>query len=128
MVLRTDQDAVSAVIGVVLLAGIVVLLATGVFVMVRIFTEESVDKAPVLAFAEDPERPQLTVVKVDKGMTWDDVVLGGDCTPILNGAAYPPAPGTPVLSGDVLACQPGDELRVSSSSRNGNTLLLDHDF
>jgi len=128
MVMRRSDEAVSPIIGAVMLVAIAVLLAGGVFVMVRIFTDESVEKAPLVAFADDPEDPTLTVVRASPGLTWDELVLMGDCLPLLNGAAYPPAPGTAVESGDVLECQAGEVLRIASTHREDNTLLLDHDF
>ena len=54
--------------------------------------------------------------------------VSGSCTPLLNGAAFPTAAGTPVQAGDVLACDPGEDLSISSSKGSGNALLYRASF
>ena len=87
-------------------------------------------QAPVhVALMGVPAETEVRVVKADAGLDWaTDIVVSGSCTPLLNGGPLPDAPGTPVSAGDVLTCEPGEELVLGSSADRGNTLLYRESF
>jgi archaeal type IV pilus assembly protein PilA len=124
-----DESAVSPVIGVILLVAITVVLSATVFVMVMAFKDDSARPAPTLTMSKDQAESEAQVVRAGGGLDWfEDMRVSGSCTPLLNGAAFPTAPGRPVRGGDVLTCAPGEDLQISSSPALGNTLLYQATF
>lgn len=123
---RSDEDAVSPVIGVILMVAITVVLAAVVFVLMNRLNDDNAETAPELAMQRSPNGREVIVVRAEPGLEWsEDLLVSGTCTPTLNGAAFPAGPGTPVQAGDRLACASGEELRISSSEDLGNALLYD---
>ncbi|MFA5944713.1 MAG: hypothetical protein WC876_09630 [Candidatus Thermoplasmatota archaeon] len=112
------------VVGTILVIIISVAIAGAAFVLFRTFIAESGDDKPVAAFTADLEQRKLIVVRAPAGFDWFvDLRIGGTCTPSLNGGPMPTIEGTPVLAGDTLQCDAGEELSVSTSIEQGNTLL-----
>lgn len=128
---KQNDEAVSPVIGVILMVAITVVLAAVVFVLVSNLGEGAED-APEMGFSKDNDDGSVTVVRAPSGgdaLDWvDDIALGGTCTATLNGAAFPTATGAnPVAAGDVLGgCAAGETLTVTHTG--SNTLLYETDF
>ncbi|MHB1261282.1 MAG: type IV pilin N-terminal domain-containing protein [Thermoplasmatota archaeon] len=92
---KQNEEAVSPVIGVILMVAITVVLAAVVFVLVSNLGKGS-EAAPSLSFNKDSSARTLTVVKADSGLTWDDFVTGGTCT------VTTPSTTAAVAAGDVI--------------------------
>ena len=71
-----DEEAVSPVIGVVLMVAITVIMAAVVFVLVGSLTEFD-EETPNVQFTK--QDGNLLVFKADEGLTWDDFTVQG-CT------------------------------------------------
>lgn len=71
---KQNDEAVSPVIGVILMVAITVVLAAVVFVLVSNLGKSS-DKAPDVAFLADENDNSITVTKADTGLTWDDFTI-----------------------------------------------------
>lgn len=125
-----QEDAgVSPVIGTILLVAIVVVLSAAVFVMVGQLNGDRAEPAPSLALASDKSDSQATVVHAEAGLDWyEDMRVSGTCEPLLNGDPFPTAAGVPVKGGDVLTCDSGEDLELSSSPAKGNALLYRTEF
>jgi hypothetical protein len=123
MAARAPEDAaVSPVIGTILMIGIMIVLATVIFVIVRGIQVHPEDATPHLLFV--PQGDTLVVASIPPGTNFDwyrDIRISGPCsdhielTPVDGPtAAYPASPGTPVRPGDILGhCTPGEEIIVS---------------
>src|SRR5688572_21895357 len=123
------EEAVSPVIGVILLVAITVVLSATVFFLVSRMRGDNAEAAPHLMMSADEGDAEAQVVRAGAGLDWfEDMRVGGSCVPLLNGAAFPTAAGTPVRAGDVLSCAPGEDLSISSSQENGNALLYSTSF
>lgn len=92
---NTNDEAVSPVIGVILMVAITVVLAAVVFVLVSNLGDSSED-APDISFSKDSSDHTLTVVKADAGADWSDFSQGG-----CDLAATSPTTG-PIGAGDVV--------------------------
>jgi len=73
---NSNDEAVSPVIGVILMVAITVVLAAVVFVLVSNLGDSSED-APDISFSKDSSEHTLTVVKADAGSDWADFSAGG---------------------------------------------------
>lgn len=125
-----DDEAVSPVIGVILMVAITVVLAAVVFVLVGGFSEKA-EKAPHITFKVDENARTLTVVRADPGADWKlHFLVGGTCADHvqLNGVDWTAVPdGTAVAAGDKLGnCASGETLTVAS--RGPNQLLASATF
>jgi flagellin-like protein len=126
---KQNDEAVSPVIGVILMVAITVVLAAVVFVLVSNLGKGS-EKAPNLSFNKDSSARTLTVVQSDPGVNWDDFTLGGSCfttaaTPLsftlANGQAgtFAQISTWTIAGGDVLSnCQPNETLTLTHTATN----------
>jgi hypothetical protein len=123
MAARAPEDAaVSAVIGTILMIGIMVVLAAAIFVIVRGIQVHPEDATPHMVFV--PQGDTLVVASVPPATDFDwyrDIRVSGACsdhielTPVDGPTgSYPTSPGIPVQPGDVLGhCDHGEEIIVS---------------
>lgn len=83
---RQADDAVSPVIGVILMVAITVVLAAVVFVLVSDLGDQG-SNAPDLGFSKDEQDDQLTVSRADTGLNWTEFEIRADqdVTYTLNG-------------------------------------------
>ncbi|MHB1261280.1 MAG: archaellin/type IV pilin N-terminal domain-containing protein [Thermoplasmatota archaeon] len=128
---RTSTDGVSIVVGTLLLIVIVIALGVAVGVMVNQVRKETGlgKETPDLAFELDSHAPTAKVVRASPDLDWvRDLRLAGTCTPTLNGAPFPTLEGRIVTADDLLACNTGETLTISSSDAKGNALLFNHSF
>lgn len=126
--MRRSDEAVSPVVGTILLIVIAIALAATVLFLVNRIVDEQPEPAPLIGFDQDDSADQARVVTAEEGLQWDHLVMLGSCDPLLNGNPYPPAPGTLVAPGDVLTCASGETLLVASDGEHGGALLLDVRF
>jgi len=128
--LARDSNGLSAVIGVFLIVIIMVVLATTVWVLIQQSgTKDHIRDRPEFSLIIDANEPQATVAKADDGLDWvRDLRLSGSCEPTLNGDPFPTFEGQRVQANDVLACEAGETLVISSSPDLGNTVLFRHTF
>lgn len=123
MAARALEDAaVSAIIGTILMVGIMIVLAAAIFVIVRGIQVHPEDATPHMLFV--PQGNTLVVASIPPGTDFDwyrDIRISGPCsdhielTPVDGTTgSYPTSAGTPVRPGDVLGhCDPGEEIVVS---------------
>ena len=78
---------------------------------------------PQLALQQDPDAAELQVLRVEPGLDWSDLVLDGDCQPLLNGQPLANTPTQDVQPGDVLSCASGKTLQISSTPQRGDAVL-----
>jgi flagellin-like protein len=67
------EEAVSAVIGVILMVAITVAIAATVYVYVSGMMGGAAEKAPTITFTKDEALNTLTVVQADVGISWSDI-------------------------------------------------------
>jgi len=73
-----EREAVSAVIGVILMVAITVAIAATVYVYVSSMTGEQTDKTPSITFEKDNQNSLLRVTGADPlNLQWDDVTVLG---------------------------------------------------
>lgn len=89
---NANQEAVSPVIGVILMVAITVVLAAVVFVLVSKMGEGT-ELPPTMSLQTDDQGGNFTVVKAESGLDWSDFTATG-CTTVPTG---------PVVAGDELA-------------------------
>lgn len=103
---RREDEAVSPVIGVILMVAITVVLAAVVFILVNDLGESG-ESAPEMAFTKDNAARNITVVKAPTGndeiVYVDGLKWGGDCAVKgINGNPGAPTPAATVEAGDRL--------------------------
>ncbi len=128
---RTSEDAVSPVIGTILMVAIVVTLAAVVFVLAQHFANRQSKEAPNVHFQTDNGASTakiLTAPASDQLDWYRDIVISGSCDPLLNGHPFPTSEGTPVQASDVLTCSSGEDLKLAATQPDGNVLLYEHEF
>lgn len=118
---RNEEEAVSPVIGVILMVAITVVLAAVVFVLVQNLSKGG-EKAPDMGFTKDNNARTISVVKAPVG---NDAIVyvtglnwGGDCAvDNLNGAnpAAAPTSANTVTAGDILhvTCAAGETITLT---------------
>ena len=79
---RMDEEAVSPVIGVILMVAITVILATIVFVLVTEISGGAEEVAPRISFGSN--ETELTVISAPNGLVWADFTVTG-CTTVPTG-------------------------------------------
>src|ERR1041385_9213553 len=86
-----NEEAVSPVIGVILMVAITVVLAAVVFVLVSNLSKNSNTAAPNITFNQDNAGHKLTIVSADAAANWQNVkgsISGGSsCTYTLRSGA-----------------------------------------
>lgn len=126
---RNEEEAVSPVIGVILMVAITVVLAAVVFVLVQNLSKGA-EKAPDMSFTKDNSAGTVAVVKAPPttaadALNWfEDITVGGDCAAAktLNGGAWPTDNTVPVSAGDIIGgCVAGDTLTIT---HNGSGTLV----
>lgn len=73
---RNADEAVSPVIGVILMVAITVVLAAVVFVLVSNLSKTS-GKAPDVSWTTDETKDRISLIKADTGLNWDDFSIKG---------------------------------------------------
>ncbi len=127
----TDRSAVSEALGSGIVIAIVIALAVATFIMVNKVREGTHvdDDKPELGMSIDANEPKASVIRASEDLDWvRDLRFSGNCTPTLNGAAFPVVEGTLVKGGDILDCEYGQQLVISSSEDKGNAVLFSHTF
>lgn len=84
-----QTEAVSPVIGVILMVAITVVLAAVVFVLVNGLSETG-EEAPRVTFQKDQEAGQVWVLKTPAGLDWSEFTVTG-CTTVPVGSLDPGA-------------------------------------
>lgn len=80
---REENEAVSAVIGVILMVAITVAIAATVYVYVSGMIGGGMDKAPDLSFYQDKNEATLTVASVSEtGVSWATIQVSGGDVPV----------------------------------------------
>lgn len=126
--LSRSTAAVSHIMGVVLIIAIAIALAIGLAVMADKFSDQAADsEAPVLGF-ERVDGDTVRIAQAPPDLPWSHLLMSGSCSPMLNGAAYPPPDGTLVRAGDLLTCGSATTLTVSSTESHGNAVLYRTEF
>jgi flagellin-like protein len=120
-----NEEAVSPVIGVILMVAITVVLAAVVFVLVSNLSKNSNTAAPNMTFNQDNSGHKLTVVSADASAKWTNVkqTMTGGCTVNLNGSGGSITSGSAVTSA-TLSISAGDALNVAGSSGSSCTMSL----
>ena len=86
---KEDGEAVSAVIGVILMVAITVAIAATVYVYVSGMLTEGTDKAPDISFTFSDSEDTLTVASLSSStIEWADITLGGTATSAKWGGTY----------------------------------------
>ena len=70
---KEEEEAVSAVIGVILMVAITVAIAATVYVYVSGMMGGASEKAPTITFTKDESDNTLIVVQADSGISWGDI-------------------------------------------------------
>jgi flagellin-like protein len=131
---KANDEAVSPVIGVILMVAITVVLAAVVFVLVSNLSKSS-NSAPTVSFTADDTAKTLTVVSAPvPSIGWDStsVTVGGTCAAHarLNSATvtFVSSPQTnKITGGDVISgCLQGETFTLTHVATN--TLLYSHSF
>ena len=68
-----NEEAVSPVIGVILMVAITVVLAAVVFVLVSNLSKNSNTAAPNVTFSQDQSAHKLTIVSADASASWSNI-------------------------------------------------------
>ena len=77
---RKTDEAVSPVIGVILMVAITVVLAAVVFVLVSNLSKNSNTAAPNITFNQDQSGHKLTIVSADASASWANVKATVSCS------------------------------------------------
>lgn len=101
---RKADQAVSPVIGVILMVAITVILAAIVFVLVSNLAEESPTQTPHITMLSDG-RGNYTVQSVSQELPWDEVLLTGGCMPVGTIEEF-------IHAGNEIHCNPGVKLTI----------------
>ena len=114
------DDAVSPVIGVILMVAITVVLAAVVFVLVNGLTEGVENSEPVVAFTKDENGNTaggfLTVADIENGpVVLANIVLGGS-SHTATACTWTNADATDLSAGDQLACTAAGTVTISDSA------------
>jgi archaeal type IV pilus assembly protein PilA len=122
-----NEEAVSPVIGVILMVAITVVLAAVVFVLVSNLGEGADTSDPRVAFSKDEQGTAaggvLTVVSIDNGpLALTGITVGGSAT----GCTWTNADMTDLSAGDQLACTGAGTVTISYAPTS--TLLYSGSF
>ena len=83
--MKQNQEAVSPVIGVILMVAITVVLATVVFIMVNRLSQDHADETPQTVWTQNQDNGTLTVFSSPPNQAWTDYEVSG-CTTVPTGA------------------------------------------
>ncbi len=130
---KHNDEAVSPVIGVILMVAITVVLAAVVFVLVSNLSEGA-DAKPQVAFTKNENGAafggSLTVASITNGpIEWDTVVIGGEagpCTVTSASTGTKPTTNAEMQAGDQINCPDFGSVTVSETSTD--TLLYTGSF
>ena len=114
---KQADEAVSPVIGVILMVAITVVLAAVVFVLVSNLSDSG-DQAPQMSFTKDPDSDgtggTLTLISVSEGgLLWSGFTLGGTAT----GCTIDDSTGS-VTAGDTITCTGDGTINVVHTATN----------
>lgn len=111
--MENNEEAVSAVIGVILMVAITVAIAATVYVYVSGMMGGGQESTPTIAFNADNSNDRFTIVSAGVETAWTDVQIKSDvaCSLAANGGAaqpflageYQPATNITGLSGNIVA-------------------------
>ena len=126
-----DREAVSAVIGVILMVAITVAIAATVYVYVSGMIGTSPQSAPNVQFVKDDVNNKLTVASAEPGnLVWGDlnITYSGNYSNLsFNGGSWPPTSTSPVHAGDYIEVEDGS-YTISIRHIDTNTLLGTWEF
>jgi flagellin-like protein len=111
---RRDDEAVSPVIGVILMVAITVVLAAVVFVMVNNLGDQA-EPAPPMSFSRDVSNSEVMLVRGPTGLDWSHITVTG-CTDWVQ-----PASGLVSAGTKIGPCEAGDTVTIIHNA--SNTLL-----
>lgn len=116
-----DDEAVSPVIGVIMMVAITVIVFGAAAVWLDSISDPP-ERAPNISFTKRADGAILE--KAPLGLDWvRDFTRLGTCTPLLNGAAWPTTEGTPLTAADrISGCNPGEDFILSHTS-SGNLVF-----
>ena len=86
------------------------------------------DAPPGLAMSADSSENSAQVLRADLDLRWSELVIDGDCAPLLNGRPLLEQIQAPVRAGDVLSCSDGSTLEIASTQAEGGTTLFEAKF
>jgi flagellin-like protein len=121
---KANDEAVSPVIGVILMVAITVVLAAVVFVLVSNLSKNSNTAAPNVTFNQDNSAHTLTIVSADAAANWQNVrgtITGTGCGYGLNAAASTATTGA--VSAGSQAVTAGDVLKVYTGTAGTSCVL-----
>lgn len=129
---KTADAGLAPVVGSMLVVFISIVLAISVWIMIQKIRDDTGlgegEAKPQLGFEVMASEPKVRVVLASPDIDWfEDLRISGTCSPTLNGAAFPTAPGTVVKPDDFLKCEMEEELIVSTAGAD-NTILFRHTF
>jgi hypothetical protein len=148
--LSTDRGAVTSALGTGITIGIAILLAVGLAIMVRVFTDQD-EATPPVAFAKDEQGDSIQVLQAEPGMMHSEfevrlsvagdfefggpVQPGGDALPAnvfvrLGGVADGPADGE-MVSGHMFrfCAEPGaGDVTIEVRHMASNTIIFREHF
>ena len=133
--LRNDEEAVSPVIGVILMVAITVVLAAVVFVLVTKLSGSGNQNTPVIGFGfDDSNARTATVNSAPNSISWGDITVtcsaGTAAAETADGTAitiHDPNTTTTVAAGDVVSgCDAGATLTLTYIPSNG--IIASHKF
>jgi flagellin-like protein len=114
---NNNDEAVSPVIGVILMVAITVVLAAVVFVLVSNLGDTS-ESAPDISFSADESDNEIRVVKAENGLDWADFDITGSCT----------LPTGTVEAGDVIDCADSANENIVIRHVETNSVVYEHEF
>jgi len=125
---EADDNAVSAVIGVILMVAITVAIAATVYVYVSGMIGTSPETTPSMQFVKDSTNTKLTVASADPGnLNWDDFIISWTNTTNVTVTLQPS--GTAITSGTAptsTIVQAGQFLDLTISNNVDPTITIRH--
>ena len=124
---RDADNAVSAVIGVILMVAITVAIAATVYVYVSGMIGGESEKTPNIAFTKDNSDNILTVITADSAINWDDVKVVNGTGSAAQWAMHFSVTNATITAGDTLGTFTGD-CTVQIMWVPTNTLIGTYEF
>ena len=124
---KASDEAVSPVIGVILMVAITVVLAAVVFVLVSNLSKNSNTAAPNITFNQNNSGHTLTIVSADAAASWNNVkgsITPGTCNYKLNSQTTTSAAAPMTSSTGTLSIAAGDVITVSGTAGTSCVLSL----
>ena len=122
-----NEEAVSPVIGVILMVAITVVLAAVVFVLVSNLSKNSNTAAPNITFNQDNSGHTLTIVSADASASWANVkatVAGTNCVLKFQGTSVVSSGSQVMATTTGASISAGDHLDMSNSGTTSTSCTL----